>query len=440
MVGDFTDSVPSARDALTGLLGPEQAQARLGEWMSRAQERGEVAPVHAMLLSLRRFDTVNLAFGERAGDSALVEVASRILRFADDEFDRDWLAARLGGGHFLLALNEACSRERWEWLGEALADSVAHPIANIGELGKVRLSPRIALVRVMAGEAAGGVMDRLARTLARLDAKQGRRVLWSDGEIARSGRTAAQIEADLLGAIDRDEIEIVFQPQFTASDSRLVGAEALARWQHPQLGRVGAAALFGIAERTDHVAQLSHHIATRALAAAAAWSGGLRLSLNVTPADLALGTFAEDITRAVLDAGFPPERLTLEIVEQSLVGDLERSARLLDKLVDLGIKVALDDFGAGFCNFRYLKLLPIHYLKLDRTMVDDIGSDPRDLAVFRAIIALAKALDLEVLAEGIEREDQRVLIAAEACDYYQGYLGAKPMSGADFLEFAAQAA
>jgi EAL domain-containing protein (putative c-di-GMP-specific phosphodiesterase class I)/GGDEF domain-containing protein len=440
MVGEFTDGIASARDALTGLFGPEQAQARLDQWMARAQGLGEVAPVHAMLLSLRRFDTVNLAFGERAGDSALVEVGARILRFAADEFEREWFAARLGGGHFMVALHEACSRDRWEWLGEALADSISHPISNIGELGNVRLSPRVSLVRVMPGETAEGVMDRLARTLARLDSKLGRRVLWSDGEIARSGRTAAQIEADLLGAIDRDEIEIVFQPQFTAAGSRLTGAEALARWQHPQLGRVGAGALFGIAERTDHVAQLSHHIAKRALAAAAAWPEGLRLSLNVTPADLALGSFAEDIARAVLDAGFPPERLTLEIVEQSLVGDLDRSARLLGRLVDLGIKVALDDFGAGFCNFRYLKLLPIHYLKLDRSMADGIESDPRDLAVFRAIIALAKALDLEVLAEGIERADQLALIAAEGCDYYQGFLGAKPMSGEDFLAFAAQAA
>lgn len=440
MAIETTHHLPSARDALTGLLSAAQAQLRLREWLTHAEVRGEVAPVHAMLLGLRRFDTVNLAFGQRAGDSALVEVASRIVHFAADEFDRDWFAARLGGGNFLVALNEACSRERWEWLAETLANSIAHPISNVGGLGKVRLSPRVALIRVMPEEESDGVFDRLARTLARLDNKTGRRVLWSDGEIARSGRSAAQIEADLLGAIDRDEIEIVFQPQFTASDSRVIGGEALARWQHPQLGRLGAGTLFAIAERTDHVAQLSHHIAKRALAAAAPWDKRLRLSLNVTAADLALGSFAEDIAGAMLDAGFPPERLTLEIVEQTLVGDLERSSKLLGKLVDLGIKVALDDFGAGFCNFRYLKLLPIHYLKLDRSMVDDIESDPRDLAVLRAIIAMAKALGLEVLAEGIEREDQRALIAAEACDYYQGFLGAKPMSSAEFRVFADQAA
>ena len=421
------DRITPARDALTGLLGPEQAQARIDDWLGDAKARGEVAPIHVMLLGLRRFDTVNLAYGERAGDSALVEIAARILRFADDEFDREWIASRLGGGHFLLALNETCSRERWEWLAEALAESIAAPIGNIGELGTVRLSPRVALIRAMPSEDSGRVFDRLARTLARLDGQHGRRVLWSDGDTALAGRTAAQLEADLLSALHRDEIEILYQPQFAAADDRLIGAEALARWQHPQLGRIGAGALFGIAERVDQVAQLSHHIAMRALEGAAGWPEQLRLSLNVTPSDLALPSFADDMAAAVQDCGFAPGRLTLEIVEQSLVGDLERTARALGELVERGMRVGLDDFGAGFCNFRYLKLLPVHYLKLDRSMVEGIAEDPRDLAVFRAIVAMAKALDLEVLAEGIETEDQQSFLRSAGAHFLQGYLYSAPV-------------
>lgn len=430
------DRVIHARDPLTGLLGADQAQARIDEWLAEAKAQGQVAPIHVMLLALRRFDTVNLAYGERAGDSALVEIATRILRFADDQFDREWIASRLGGGHFLLALNEPSSRERWEWLAETLAETISRPIGNIGNLGAVRLSPRVALIRAMPSENSRRVFDRLAHTLARLDGQHGRRVLWSDGDTVLGGRTVTQLEADLLSALHRDEIEILYQPQFAAADDRLVGAEALARWQHPELGRIGAGALFGIAERVDQVAQLSHHIAMLALAGAAAWPEPLRLSLNVTPSDLALPSFAEDIAQAIEDTGFAPERLTLEIVEQSLVGDLERTATLLAGLVERGIRVGLDDFGAGFCNFRYLKLLPVHYLKLDRSMVDDIAGDPRDLAVFRAIVAMAKALDLEVIAEGIETEEQRALIAREGCDYYQGFLRAAPMSADEFRALA----
>jgi len=232
----------------------------------------------------------------------------------------------------------------------------------------MRLWPRIALVRAMPGEGADNLLARLAETLARTQRQAGSRVQWADGDMGLIGRSAQQMEADLLGALDRDEIEILYQPQYALPDDRLVGAEALARWQHPELGRIGASALFAIAERADHVAQLSHHIATRALAGAAAWPEPLRLSLNITPADLAANSFANSIAAAVVEADFSPDRLTLEITEEALLTDLDRSAGGLAKLRDIGIRIALDDFGAGFCNFRYLKLLPLHYLKLDRVM------------------------------------------------------------------------
>ena len=185
---------------------------------------------------------------------------------------------------------------------------------------------------------------------------------------------------------------MLYQPQFACGDDLLVGAEALARWQHPELGRIGAKALFAIAERADHVGQLSRRIARTALAGARGWPKGLQLSLNITSADLSTRDFADTIAAALVEADFSPDRLTLEITEQALVSDLENSAARLQQLADLGIRVALDDFGAGFCNFRYLKLLPLHMLKLDRSMVDGIADDPRDLAVLRGIIAMAQAL------------------------------------------------
>ena len=244
------------------------------------------------------------------------------------------------------------------------------------------------------------------------------------------------IAQDLLAAIERDEIEILFQPQFASDDGRMVGAEALARWQHPEHGQIGADALFAMAEWADRVEQLSHHIARTALNTAGNWPVPLRLSLNVTAADIAAGNFAQTIASAVADAGFPPEHLTLEITEQMLVADLDRTAERLRKLARLGVRIALDDFGAGFCNFRYLKRLPLHYLKLDCSMVDGIDEDPRDLAVLRGILAMARALDLEVIAEGVEREGQRAAIAREGCASWQGFLGARPMAAAEFAALA----
>lgn len=386
--------------------------------------------MHALLLGLRRFDAVNLAYGAAAGDAALAIVAARMSHFAADELDGAWHLSRGGGGSFLLMANEPCSRERWQLFADQLADAVANPIAV--PAGVLRLSPRIALMRGLSDESVDSLLDRLGQALADARDSQRTRLAWADGEVARPGRSAAQLEADLLGAIDRDEIEIVFQPQYALVNDRLSGAEALARWNHATLGRIGAGALFTIAERTDHVAPLSQHIARRALAATGDWPGDLRLSLNVTPADLASSSYVSELLAIVDESGFDPARLTLEVTEQVLLDDIKLAASTLGDLSSYGIRIALDDFGAGFCNFRYLKLLPLDYIKLDRSMIDGITGDERDIAVLRAIVAMAGALDLQVIAEGIETEAQREVIAREGCAYFQGFLRAPPMAPEDF--------
>lgn len=418
------------RDRLTGLPDVEAVRARLSDWNALDAGQGKPPRVHAMLVGLRRFDTVNLAYGEAAGDYALGEVASRISHFAANELDGPWLEAHAGGGKFLLLANEACSRERWQLVAEQLAEAIARPV--VVPAGPLRLSPRVALLRGLEGEELDSMLDRLGHALDKAQRDQGQRLAWADGETTPPGRSSAQLEADLLGAIDRDEIEILFQPQFALPGEELTGAEALARWNHPELGRIGAGALFTIAERADHVAPLSRHIAARALAIASDWPDHLRLSLNVTPADLAFGSYMRQLLDLLRESGFPPRRLTLEVTEQALVHDVKQAAQMMADLSAQGIRIALDDFGAGFCNFRYLKILPLHYLKLDRSMIDGIGSDRRDLAVLRAIVAMASALDLDVIAEGIETEQQRDLIAEEGCAFYQGFLRAQPMSAAMF--------
>ena len=424
----------SRRDALTGLADAGALSRSLDRWRADAAGGATAAPVHALLIGLGRFDSVNLAYGEAAGDGALAEVARRILHFAVDELaGGDWLAARLGGGKFAVVAREAVSRERWQWLGEALGEALAAPIVGLDGSGTVRLWPRIALLRVLPGERAEHVLDRLAGTLSQAHDRPGERLAWADRSRAPAGIRAAEIEADLLTALDRDEIEIVFQPQYALADDRVIGAEALARWNHPRVGQIGAGALFAIAERAEHVAHLSRHIAERALAAATEWPADLRLSLNVTPADLASPGFARDFAALLDTTGFAADRLTLEITEQVLLGDLERSAAMLTALKQSGVRIALDDFGGGFCNFRYLKLLPLDTLKLDRSMIEGIEQDERDRAVLRAIVALARALDLSVVAEGIETEAQRAIAAGEGCALYQGFLRSAPIGPAEFL-------
>ncbi len=436
MAGAFILSrARGVEDRLTGIPGISAVRERVENWRADEASAARPAHVHALLLGLRRLEAINIAYGSDAGDGALEEVAVRIQHFAAEDLDGPWILARAGGGTFLLVANEACSRERWQLFADQLAEAIARPV--VVPTGVLRLSPRVALIRALTGESVDSMLDRLGHALEDAQNSQGERLSWADGEVTPPGRSAAQLEADLLGAIDGDEIEILFQPQFRLADDTLSGAEALARWNHPELGRIGAGALFAIAERADHVGPLSRHIAQKALAVAGEWPGELRLSINVTPADLAFGSYVRQMLDLVRESGFPPRRLTLEVTEQALIGDVALAAQTMAEFSAQGIRIALDDFGAGFCNFRYLKVLPMHYLKLDRSMIEGIASDKRDIAVLRAIVAMAAALDLEVIAEGIEEEGQREAAAREGCAYYQGFLRARPMSAEMFAKLAA---
>jgi EAL domain-containing protein (putative c-di-GMP-specific phosphodiesterase class I) len=243
------------------------------------------------------------------------------------------------------------------------------------------------------------------------------------------GVKASALDADLLSALDRREIEVLFQPQFDSKSGSVAGAEALARWQHPTLGEIGARDLFAIAERAALVAPLSRHVVARALEEAAGWPDHLTLSLNITPEELGDPRFAADFAELIGKSEIAPNRLMLEITEDLLLRNLKQAAVALKALRSLGFRTALDDFGAGFCNFRYLRELPLDALKLDKAMVEGVPEDPKSLAVLRAIIALGKALDLSIYAEGIETEIQRAAITSEGCDYWQGFLRAQPMKG-----------
>jgi EAL domain-containing protein (putative c-di-GMP-specific phosphodiesterase class I) len=241
------------------------------------------------------------------------------------------------------------------------------------------------------------------------------------------GVSPGVLEADLLRALDRREIEVLFQPQFSCGTGAVIGAEALARWRHPSLGEIGARDLFAIAERAALVAPLSRHVVARALEDAATWPDSLTLSLNITPEELGDPRFAADFAALIGQSVIPPQRLMLEITEDLLLRNLAQAASALRALRGLGFRTALDDFGAGFCNFRYLRELPLDALKLDKAMVEGVPGDATALAVLRAIVALGKALGLAVYAEGIEDEIQRAAITAEGCDFWQGFLRAQPM-------------
>ncbi|QIG53108.1 EAL domain-containing protein [Altererythrobacter sp. BO-6] len=247
-------------------------------------------------------------------------------------------------------------------------------------------------------------------------------------------RDSGELADELELALRLGQVEIRFQPIYSCVTGRIVSAEALARWQHAVFGEIGAQALFDLAAKAGLREKLAEHLVSLAIRQAANWPEGLGLSLNIPARQLLGGGLISQLSADLAAAGINPQLVTLEITEELLLDDLDLAARRIAPLRELGVRIALDDFGAGFCNFDYLKRLPLDALKLDRSMVQGIAASERDRAVLRAIVTLAKVLELEVVAEGIEHADQRDVVIGEGCASWQGFLGSPPVRHDELVE------
>ncbi|MGE0179447.1 MAG: putative bifunctional diguanylate cyclase/phosphodiesterase [Sphingomonas sp.] len=408
------------RDPLTGLRDRRAALAS----MSGKLSEGEAVLI---LLSVNRFDAINEAFGRIVGDTVLQAVARRIERHCDAEGMRA-IVARMAGAEFAVLLAAPSEPNQAASFARLLVEAIGRPFLS-GE-HMVTLGARAGVAASSAGDDAGSLLRRASTALAEAKGAESApvRVI---GVIEESDAAAAdRLSVDLRRALDRNEIEIRFQPQVAVADGRIVGVEALARWRHPEHGELGAETLFGIAEHSDYLAQLSDHIHRRAIAAAVDWPpalGHLRLAVNITAADIVQPGFATTFLARVADSGFSAERLTVEVTESGLIENLAAAATLLAELRAGGLRVAIDDFGTGYSSLAYLKALPLDYLKIDRKLSQDIAGSSRDRVVVRGVIEMARSLGLDVIAEGVESEAQLESLAEAGCTLYQGFLCAPPM-------------
>jgi diguanylate cyclase (GGDEF)-like protein len=414
-----------SRDPMTGVRDGRAARA----WISRqlkVEGDGQPALV-VLLLAVSRFDTINAAFGRPTGDAVLQAAARRIERLADAD-GRRRLVARIAGAEFAILLAAPTSLGEGRFLAGQLVEAIGRPFMSGDHV--ITLGSRVGVVASEEGEDAAGLLRRASAALAEAKASEAGPVKVVDAGAASDSALGDQLEIDLRRALDQDEIEILFQPQVSVATRRIVGAEALARWRHPRFGELGAMTLFSVAERSDYLVQLSDHVQRKAVAAAAAWPEALarlRLSVNITAADIVRPGFAEQFTALVAETGFDAARLTVEVTESGLIEDLGAAATLLARLREGGFRVAIDDFGTGYSSLAYLKALPLDYLKIDKRLVEDISGSPRDQVVVRSVIDMARSLGLEVIAEGVETEDQLALLAREGCTLYQGFLCAPPV-------------
>ncbi len=425
-----------SRDPLTGLADGHAVRAWLGHQLAGEGAAGpptglRTGPVVMLLLSASRYDAINAAFGRATGDLVLQAVARRIERWVDPD-GRSRVVARMAGAEFAVLLAAPATLGDGRFLAGELVEAVGRPFMSGDHV--ITLASRVGVAVSQPDDDAAGLLRRASAALAEAKTADSApvRVLENGAESATARED--RLEVDLRRALDQDEIDIRFQPQVAMTNGEIVGAEALARWNHPLYGELGAATLFSVAARSDYLAQLSDHVQRKAIVLAAGWPERLRrlrLSVNITAADIIRPGFADQFLALVKESGFEPGRLTVEVTESGLIEDLAGAADLLAQLRAGGLRVAIDDFGTGYSSLAYLKALPLDYLKIDKRLSQDIAGSMRDRIVVRSVIDMARSLGLDVIAEGVETEEQLSLLAQEGCNLYQGFLCAPPLASAD---------
>ncbi|WP_294202774.1 GGDEF domain-containing phosphodiesterase [uncultured Sphingomonas sp.] len=400
------------------------ADGEVGEvhrWIADAMDRGD--PCLTIIVSLSRLDLINAAHGRPAGNMLLRSVEARMQAVAAAAFGESAIVARSGGSEFVMAGVADPARAR------AIAETLESLLALPFQAGAVpmRLGVRLGLAAAQPNEDPAGLLARAGEALRQAQVGDGAMLRFAHpGDVTPLDVLAA----DLHHAIERGEIDIVFQPQVAIKTGRITGVEALARWRHPTLGPLGADPLFAAAERADLGLALSDNIQQVALQRAARWPkrlSHLRLSINITAADVGRAGFARLFLDRVASSGFPIERLTAEITETGLIHELDRAAVVLDTLRQAGVRIAIDDFGTGYSSLAYLTSLPIDYIKLDRALVTEVDASRRDRVVVRGIIRIAAHLGMGIIAEGVETHEQAALLGRLGCETYQGFLRAAPL-------------
>ncbi|WP_173180284.1 EAL domain-containing protein [Pseudomonas tohonis] len=410
----------SRHDALTGLAN----RARLREFLDgklKARPTRE-QPLVMLFVGLDRFKSVNDLLGHAAGDQVLNEISDRL---ADCVRHKD-LVARIGGDEFVLLLSHIGSQANVETLCQRVLDSIKRPISINQQPTYVSASIGIAMAPNDAAEASE--LLRYA-DIALYEAKAAGRGTWRfySGEMNARIIERRRLETDLRNAITQGELRLHFQPRYRLADGQMTGAEALVRWQHPELGLVPPSTFIPIAEQTGLIIALSDWVIATACHQAAQWPAHLFLSLNLSPLEFKGDGLAGRIGKALADSAISPSRLELEITESVMLDDAGGALELMRRLKGLGVRLAMDDFGTGYSSLSYLRSFPFDGLKIDRSFLNRTHVSEEDKAIIRAIVELGHALSLTVTAEGIETAEHLDMLKAMSCEEGQGYFLSRPL-------------
>jgi diguanylate cyclase (GGDEF)-like protein len=413
-------------DPLTGLANRQHFQALTDDL------RAAGTPVAVLLMDLDRFKDVNDALGHDVGDQLLLQIGERLR----ERLAERGVVARFGGDEFAVLLPKIRTREVAVAIADDLGAAMEHPIP----IGHLRLNARVSIGVALAPEHGNDAKTLIQRAdVAMYVAKTshtGVRVYTSDDD-RNSPRRLAMV-ADLREAILRHDIVVVFQPKLETATGIVVGAEALARWYHPVHGFVPPDEFIPLAEHSGLIRPLTLHVLEVSLRRCAAWrrmGQDIHVAVNLSPNSLQEPDVPDIVARLLGQAGVPAGALTLEITESSIMADPTGALVILNRLHALGVKLAIDDFGTGYSSLGRLRELPIHEVKIDRSFVQRIAVDHRDRAVVRSAVQLGHALDLMVVAEGVEDEQTLLHLRHEGCNLVQGFYISKPLPADDFADW-----
>jgi diguanylate cyclase (GGDEF)-like protein/PAS domain S-box-containing protein len=417
-------------DALTGLPNRALFQDRLHQALAR-QRRNPDSRLAVAVLDLDRFKNINDTLGHPAGDALLVQVAERLrscLRATDT-------TARMGGDEFMILLEELAAPESVMPTLDHMVESMKEPFVLDGHSVTVALSIGVSLCPDNTEDSTELVS--FADTAMYRAKAEGLPYAFYSRSMTREAARRLELEQDLAHALEHDGFRLVYQPLYSVGANTVIGCEALIRWDHPRRGPVPPQEFIPVAEQIGLIRPITVWVFNEVFREYASWrEQGLvpsRLAINVSARTLESPTLVECVRRGRTEIGIPPGVLELEITEGSLMQNPEAARQRLEELRLLGARIAIDDFGTGYSSLSYIRHLGADVLKMDQSFVRHIASDAGNQGIARAVIALGQALRMEVLAEGIEAEEDRRWLASAGCDLMQGYLFSAPLSSDRFL-------
>ncbi len=418
-------------DALTDLPNQVLFKDRLKQAIALSHRNDQMQAV--MLLNIDRFKTINDSLGYTAGDRLLQSVAQRLsscVRESDT-------VARFGADEFAILLTQITRAQDAANVARAIKHSLDQ--AFLFDDQEIFVSSSIGIsLYPPDGRDTAGLLKTASVALDRAKVQGGNSYQFYTAGGTTRALKQLMLESNLRPGLERSEFFVQYQPQVSIRDFHLVGMEALVRWQHPSLGLLYPSEFITLAEESGMIVLLGDWILRTGCAQNKAWQDAgltpMRLSVNFSARQFQQPTFIADINQILKDTNLDPRWLELELTESSIMKDPEEAIEKLHELKLMGIKVAIDDFGTGYSSLNYLKRFPIDTLKIDKSFVADVCKDPHDTSIVRAIINLGHALDLNVIAEGVETREQLQYLTALGCDAVQGFLFSKALSVKAFEE------